>query len=58
VIGAVIGIFISYGDEPGEYGGLLIGNGADGGDGGAGSTGNTANGNAGTDGESGAVAVN
>ncbi|WP_142392527.1 hypothetical protein [Mycobacterium sp. 3519A] len=32
-IGAVVGIFISNGDEPGENGGLLIGNGADGGPG-------------------------
>ncbi|HJT95407.1 MAG TPA: PE family protein, partial [Mycobacterium sp.] len=31
LLGAVVAIFISNGDEPGENAGLLIGNGADGG---------------------------
>jgi hypothetical protein len=39
LIGAVVGVFISNGDEPGENGGLLIGNGADGGNGLAGQRG-------------------
>ena len=30
LLGAVIGVFISNGDEPGENGGLFVGNGADG----------------------------
>jgi hypothetical protein len=33
LIAALIGVFISNGDEPGENGGLLTGNGANGGPG-------------------------
>jgi hypothetical protein len=54
LIAALIAVFISNGDEPGENGGLLIGNGADGGpgqDGGRGGLlfGNGGNGGAGLD---------
>ena len=51
LIGAVIGVFISNGDEPGENGGLLIGNGADGGPGQDGGRGGLLFGNGGRGGD-------
>ena len=36
LLGAAVAVFIGNGDEPGENGGLLVGNGADGGRGGEG----------------------
>jgi hypothetical protein len=56
LITAIISIFISNGDEPGENGGLLFGNGADGGPGQAGGRGgllfgNGGNGGAGVNGQ-------
>ncbi|KXW71600.1 hypothetical protein MPHL43070_15815, partial [Mycolicibacterium phlei DSM 43070] len=50
-LGAVVAVFISNGDEPGENGGLLIGNGADGGPGQAGGRGGLLFGNGGRGGD-------
>jgi hypothetical protein len=55
LLGAVIGVFISNGDEPGENGGLLIGNGADGGPGQDGGRGGLLFGNGGRGGDGSAL---